>query len=226
VYKRQDGQTIWAKSAVGPGGPNGDATCSAAIDDAGNVIIAGNFDNTTISFDTYTLTNADITGNTWDVFLAKYDAVGNVLYAKSFGGQDRDKVTSIVVDASGNSLLTGTFRGPTISFGTTTLINTDNTGNTVDIYLAKLGASSVINELEIPMRLTVFPNPSAGRLAIQSPLAFGEIILMQVYNYLGQLKQTWAQRNDIDISSYESGLYFVVATNIRGERLSCTIVKE
>lgn len=44
-----------------------------------------------------------------DVFLAKYDATGKLIWAKSAGGKSLDEVSSIAVDASGNCYLTGMF---------------------------------------------------------------------------------------------------------------------
>jgi len=84
-----------------------------------------------------TLTNA---GN-YNIFIAKYDGSGNVLWAKCAGGISRDVANSISSDGSGNIVVTGLFRSPTLSFGSTILINADPSGNTEDVFISKYDSS-------------------------------------------------------------------------------------
>jgi len=123
---------IWAKSAYGT---TDDFANCITIDVSGNVIIAGTFASPVLSLDSISLANADITGNSLDVFLAKYNANGNVLWAKSADGDDDDEVTSIAFDNSGNIYVTGIFYGNSITFDTITLTNM-NSGYGCD-YLTK-----------------------------------------------------------------------------------------
>jgi hypothetical protein len=108
----------WAKSA---GGTNQDASTSVITDKNGNVIITGWFQSPTITFGTTTLINADNSGYTRDIFIAKYDASGNVLWAKSAGGMDDDKATCVATDKYGNVFMTGSFRSTNLIFGASTL---------------------------------------------------------------------------------------------------------
>ncbi|HWY35678.1 MAG TPA: hypothetical protein VNX68_13615, partial [Nitrosopumilaceae archaeon] len=79
------------------------------------------------------------------VFLVKYDASGNVLWAKSGGGDLDDNATSIDTDASGNVYLSGSFCSKKCIFGPDTLSNFDqSTGagyQRADMYLVKYSAS-------------------------------------------------------------------------------------
>ncbi len=109
----------WAKSAGGTGTGGGEGY-SVSTDVSGNVFFAGDFSRSTITFGTYTLTKA---GPGSAVFIAKYDANGNVLWAKSAGGQSGDGAYSVSTDTSGNAFITGYFSSPTIVFGTYTLTN-------------------------------------------------------------------------------------------------------
>ena len=122
-----NGNVIWAKSS---GGTNTDQGLCIATDTAGNTIIAGWFYSPTITFGTITLTNNG--GN--DIFIAKYDTNGDVLWAKSSGGTGWDVGNSIVTDATGNIYMTGRFNSPTITFGTTSLTNISNV---YDIFIVK-----------------------------------------------------------------------------------------
>ncbi len=96
----------------------------------------GWYSSATITFGSLTLTNPGV--GTGDVFLVKYDASGNALWAKTFGGTDGDVGNAVAVDASGNVYITGWFASSTISFGTSTLTNA-GPGN--DVFIVKLNSS-------------------------------------------------------------------------------------
>jgi hypothetical protein len=66
-----------------------------------------------------------------------FGQVPNCLWSNSAGGSLEDLVNSICTDDSGNVYVTGYFKSTTITFGTTTLINADNTGYTNDIFIVK-----------------------------------------------------------------------------------------
>lgn len=117
----------WAKSG---NGTNVDEGNSVTVDLSGNVIITGYFSSPTITFGTYTLTNS---GSGKDIYVIKYDANGNIMWAKSVGGSGSDEGRFVNSDLTGNILLTGKFSSPNITFGTTTLTSLGSD----DIFLAK-----------------------------------------------------------------------------------------
>src|SRR3989338_2819744 len=123
----------WAKSA---GGASWDLGYSVSTDASGNVYMTGRFNISTITFGTTTLTNA----GDYDIFIVKYDAAGNVLWAKSAGGTSSDVGTCVSTDASGNVLMTGSFQSPAITFGTTTLTSVGYG----DIFIVKFDATGNI----------------------------------------------------------------------------------
>jgi hypothetical protein len=123
-----NGNVVWAK---GGGGSTGIAK-SIGVDANGNSYVTGFFGSST-TFGSDTLINAGRD----DIFVVKYDANGNVVWAKSAGGTLDDYGYAIAVDANGNSYVTGYFQSSAITFGSTTL--TDN-GN-VDIFVVKYDAS-------------------------------------------------------------------------------------
>lgn len=122
------GNVIWAKSA---GGDDLDASNSVAVDKLGNVYLTGYFKSSSLTFGSTTLVNAG--GSIYDLFLVKYDAGGNVLWAESSGGTGDDRGYSIAVDDPGNIYLAGYFLSPTLTIGTTTLTNRGFS----DIFIAK-----------------------------------------------------------------------------------------
>ena len=118
----------WAKQA---GGTEGDAASRITVDASGNSYVTGIFRGIA-SFGTIDLTSSGST----DIFIAKYDAFGNVLWAKQAGGQNIDAGKNIAVDSSGNSYITGEFQG-TATFGSTML----NSSGNYDVFIAKYDAS-------------------------------------------------------------------------------------
>ena len=124
------GNILWAKSA---GGIGDDEAYSVSADAGGNVFVTGYFNNPTITFGSVTLTNAGFS----DVFIAKYDATGNILWVKSAGGTGGEAGLSLSSDASGNVFVTGYFNSPTITFGSTSLTNVGSN----DLFIAKYDSS-------------------------------------------------------------------------------------
>lgn len=74
-----------------------DRSRSVAVDSSGNAFISG------YTFGSLGGTNA---GN-FDVFLAKYDPNGNLLWTEQLGTSDEDVSSSVAVDASGNAFISG-----------------------------------------------------------------------------------------------------------------------
>jgi hypothetical protein len=128
-----NGNVIWAKSA---GGASNDVATSVTTDISGNIYITGSFNSLTISFGNTTLTN---TNGFSDIFIAKYDSSGNVIWAKSAGGSAADIANCITTDILNNVYIAGVFKSDTITFGTTFLLNT--TADTNDIFFAKYDSS-------------------------------------------------------------------------------------
>ncbi|MDH3589388.1 MAG: SBBP repeat-containing protein [Gammaproteobacteria bacterium] len=107
-----NGDLLWAKQA---GGVSGEAGTGIAVDGSGNSYVTGSFTNTA----TFGEVGNEITlaSNDWnDIFIAKYDSSGDLVWAKQAGDPDatfaNDEGNGIAVDGLGNSYVTGSFRGP------------------------------------------------------------------------------------------------------------------
>jgi len=129
------GNVIWAESLGGLGSSWGNGI---GVDQNNNVYIAGEFYGS-LTLGSFTLTNTDLSAQ--DIFVAKYDDQGNVLWAKSAGGSWVDEVTSLSADPNGNVYITGQFRSPTITFGPTTLVNTNGSS---DIFIARYNRDGIL----------------------------------------------------------------------------------
>ena len=138
------GNVLWANSA---GGTSAMVSKGISIDLSGNVYITGFFYGDSVSFGTTILTNKDTTGLTSDIFVAKYSSLGNFLWAKVAGGISEDYSYSISANPIGNISITGYFYSDTISFGTLNGLNSNNTFNTTDIFVANYNPSGNIQWL-------------------------------------------------------------------------------
>lgn len=117
----------WAATA---GGFGSDIGYGIALDPAGNSLVTGTF-NGTATFGATTLTSAGQS----DVFVAKYDPNGLLLWARRAGGAGFDGGAGIAVDASGSAYIIGSFEG-VATFGATSLINSSAVSYT-DLFVAK-----------------------------------------------------------------------------------------
>ena len=202
-----NGNVLWAKSA---GGTSHDIAYGISTDAGGNVLLTGDFYSPSISFGTTTLTSASPGAS--DVFVVKYDANGNVLWAKSAGGIFTDIGYDISTDASGNVLVTGYFNSPSISFGTTTLTNAGG----ADVFVVKLGSVTTgVEENFMDNTISVYPNPFSAQTTLQTDNILKNATLT-VYNYFGQtvtlIKNINGQTVVLSRDNLTSGLYFLRLT--------------
>lgn len=103
----------WVKSI-----PNADY-CRSVADQDGNVYLVGRFSSPNLTIDANTFINAG--GSRDDIVIVKYDASGNVLWARTAGGSGTEYPTSAAVDDNGDLYVTGLFESSTIDFGGTVL---------------------------------------------------------------------------------------------------------
>lgn len=99
----------WAKKIGSTGNEFG---LSIAVDDSGSSYITGVFEGT-VDFDPGTGTAYLTSIGSQDIYFAKFDTNGNLLWAKSIGSTDIDNGYSIAIDDSGNCYLSGSYAGTT-----------------------------------------------------------------------------------------------------------------
>ncbi|MEY4291170.1 MAG: hypothetical protein RL130_1112 [Actinomycetota bacterium] len=134
------GNLLWAKRIGGSGADRG---INIAVDSDGNIYSTGYF-NGTVDFDSSERTVNLTSSGSRDIFISKFDASGNILWAKRIGGNGDDRGISIAVDSLGNSYTSGYFSRTTdnltgsIDFdpgdGSTNLTST----GAYDIFVLKL----------------------------------------------------------------------------------------
>lgn len=102
------GTFLWVRQA---GGINNEQGNDVHFDNAGNIVVTGEFSGT-CNFSATTLTSQL---GSIDIFLAKYDSNGNLIFAKKGSGKFSDRGTSIAIDLQNNIYLSGMF-SDTITF--------------------------------------------------------------------------------------------------------------
>ena len=100
-----DGKVLWARQA---GGKLGDAAYGISIAGDESIYLTGYFKDVA-KFDTISIGTADKTDD--DIFVARYNPKGKIIWVKQAGGSQRDYGFSISNDRVGNSYITGYFSG-------------------------------------------------------------------------------------------------------------------
>ena len=122
----------WASRA---GGTGHDYGTGIAVDSEGNTIICGYFRGQA-RFEDYALAGKGEA----DIFLAKYDRVGKLVWVRQAGGSADDFARAVAIDAEGNCYLTGSFQSPSVDFGGESVKRNSDS----EIYVAKFDGNGKV----------------------------------------------------------------------------------
>lgn len=126
------GNCVWLKTA---GFNFSDKANDIVFDGNSSVYVTGSFEGIAFFDASTTITSPT---STVDIFLAKYDLTGNVIWVKSAGGnQPNDIGLAVKVDNAGNPLISGYFSGSS-TFGALAPVISLGFG---DLFVAKYDAS-------------------------------------------------------------------------------------
>ena len=127
---------IWGKQTGGFGGDEGIAL---AVDAAGNLYYTGVFSGT-VDFDPGPgIVNLTSAGSN-DVYVAKMNSSGQLLWAKGFGGAGLDVGSNITADALGNVYAAGWYSG-TADFNPGQGVDTITSAGSDDIFIVRFDSS-------------------------------------------------------------------------------------
>lgn len=130
-----EGMLLWVTNSNGCTLVDGSRV---ALDTIGNSYVTGSFEGSA-TFGSGEANETMLTAaGASDIFIAKYDVSGMLVWARRAGGSQYDMGYSLAVDASGNSHVTGSFAGTaTWGLGETNQTVLSSTGNTdSDIFVA------------------------------------------------------------------------------------------
>ena len=128
---------LWAKKAGGGGEVAYWTEIGISSDAAGNIYVAGSFTGT-FTFPTLPSPTSLTSVGEADIFIAKYDASGQVIWAKRAGGSKMDVANAIKYDGFGNIYVVGSFT-ESADFGN--IILTNVVEGSVNVFLAKYDIS-------------------------------------------------------------------------------------
>ena len=214
------GNIIWGNRA---GGGLNESSTSACSDANGNIYVTGHYASDSLNLGTVTLNNA-AGANNFSVFITKYDASGNVIWAKSAGNSGDSYGFSVTLDYLDNIYLVGRYDSP-IAFESTTLpILGPN-----DMFIAKITSETVkMEENFISSEITIYPNPSSGIFKIQH--AALNLQRCNIYNLMGAClfsKQTnLSNQINIDLSAQSKGIYFVEIIDENNKHINKKVIVE
>lgn len=120
-----NGNIIWGFKV----GSNNNNICnSVVIDSSGNIYVAGTFELTTDFKGTLASPSTNLTsGGQKDVFLAKYNSAGQLLWVRKGGGAGNDEGSSVAINSTG-VYISGSYTN-SASFGTLNSVANNSTQN-------------------------------------------------------------------------------------------------
>ncbi len=207
------GTQSWVRTASGAEAGIGHSVC---VDNLGNAYTVGSFNSTTV-FGTISLTSSGSN----DVFVAKYDANGNVDWAIKGGGSTYDQGYGVSIDNNGSLILAGTYVSNPANFGGMTIPNTN--GND-DMFITKVALLTSNNEIMPEINISVFPNPANDNLTIRS----SEKANVDIYTLQGQLvksTQSKEEETTINLTNLSKGVYLIKVITEKGIMVN-KLVKE
>jgi hypothetical protein len=219
------GNLIWIKTIAGSntGGVTG---VNVKIGKDASLFLCGFYYGTTDFDPGAGVSNLSCNGIT-DIFFAKYDSVGNYIWAKGMGGSFYDKPAYLALDSSDNQYLTGYFSGTMDcdpGLGTVIL----NPSSNQNIFIGKYISipTGIFNEFPNASSIvSVYPNPANNKITINGNL-LNQSFRLRILDLTGRivLEKTIANRT-IDVSSLQSGVYFI-EINLSNKNYRVHFIKE
>lgn len=131
------GSLLWSFAM---GGPSLDQGLDIAVDFDDNVYVTGYFIGT-MDFDPGPGVTSLTSVSSQDIFLAKYDASGNFLWAQSMGSTNGSNYgNGVITDSSGDVYVVGQFFG-TVDFDPTAAVQNITSAGTADAFVAKYSSA-------------------------------------------------------------------------------------
>lgn len=211
------GNYLWAKGIVGAGGGEISGS-SIATNRDGEIYTTGyfsgtaDFDVSTLPADTFKLTAPGVWWAT-DSYVAKYDSLGNFIWAFQIGGANVDRGKGITIDTSGNIWSTGYFGSGNVDFDPSAGTFVQAGSGTSNIYVQKIyeSFSSGIETAQTSSAFVMYPNPVAvnNTFTVSFSTGLADPIL-RITDACGRLihESGFNGESQISASISQPGIYF------------------
>lgn len=232
------GNALWGKSSLSNPSDVIAFSKGMAFDNSGNICVSGEYINSIIGLvsqlifgaDTITMhSDGQFTWDSRDAFLVRYSAQGNLIEARSIGGNRIDENSGIVGTSDGMLYMTGRYFSPVIDFDTITLSNSPvvspDTLYYSRLYLAKYvpgtggnDTTNTIQPLDHKDFINVYPNPTTGVLHLQSSIGIKAIQLFDVQGrrVFQQNLPYSAKEYQLDLQKQPNGIYWLQIRDTEG----------
>ncbi len=125
--------------AITWGGTGDDSGQATTVDGSGNIYVTGYF-NGSVDLNPGSGVDSHTSNGGRDVFLSKFDANGNFLWAKTWGGSADERGEAVAIDSLGNVYVSGPFQS-TVDFNPAGgASHTSNAGSANNIFLSKFAS--------------------------------------------------------------------------------------
>ncbi len=231
ILKLSDqGDFKWVKRSPGIGNDN--AGCSKiAVDYFGNVYTTSDYSGTK-NFDPNTGSTLLTAIGSPDMYLTKIDSLGNLLWAKSFGGIGGAVYPlAVSISNSGSIYATGYFF-KTVDFDPSTgiaAVSAPDNYNTFVLRLAQVAIypPTLINEIVFSeSSVSIYPNPTDGIINVELSMITEELSRISISNILGEevLKMTkTSNKFTLNANNLTGGVYFI-SINCDGKTVTKKII--
>ncbi|MFN3754026.1 T9SS type A sorting domain-containing protein [Flavobacterium sp.] len=197
------GTVQWVREVPGSGGAEMGQRNFLTLDNQGNIYVTGKTQGT-IQWNANVSSQTQVGFNS-DVLLLKYSPQGNVLWAKTAGGNSEDRTDGISILPDGSVVVSG-MANDVITFDNLQ-VGTDDFQYYP--FLAKLNQTALdvpTNEL---LSIKVYPNPTKDYLTLSSIGYRGKA---ELYSILGQRLKSFeieTAETTVDLTDISTGTYFL-----------------
>lgn len=218
------------------GGSSNDIASGLVANAGGATYLTGYFESTTVDFDPSASQAVHLNNGARDLFEASYDADGNYLGARSFGGIGIDQGEGIAIGSAKQCYLTGAFGG-SIDFSLTGQPATLSSNGGLDIFIASYPRAIEVSVEDVPFQTELtsgfvlkapYPNPFFDQVNLALRIEQTQNIQVTMYDPLGRVVgrifETMVAADEtqvltLDALGLSAGLYFV---RVVGEQFSAT----
>jgi len=196
------GNFQWVREVPGSGSLMNGERNILTLDNEGNIYFGG-YTSGTVNWRT-TISTATVGFSNRDAIVLKYNPEGEILMAKTFGGEDQDRVDGITIGSDGSILVTG------LASGNATFDGFSVEADEYEHYpfVAKI-TNETLNTPEVEsLTIVLYPNPSSDNIYFSNA---PENLKGSIFNVLGQkVKAFEIKKNQpLSVTDLASGTYFI-----------------
>lgn len=201
------GDYEWVREVPGAGKGVPGKMNYLALDNDGAIYFAGQTGGN-IDWGNGVTTSIPVMGS--DILILKYSPHGNVLMAKTAGGDGYNHADCISISSNGDIYIAG------MGNNTTTFDSFQHEAGMYDNYpyLAKLSSTTMSTENNSSTSVTLYPNPATDHIYLSGP---DEKIYGDILNMLGQKIASFETDgvSPIDVRQLPAGTYFIKADGLQ-----------